>query len=187
MERAKAAALELGAERTETHCIGIHGRPCPHNTKLRKDSTGNVCGKCRHLLVWNGLVDAHRTKEHLKRLSHAGVGYKTVADAACVSATVLADVMTGRKKKIRAKTERAVLEVDEEARADHSLVDAKPIWAMITRLKKEHGFTKAEISKRIGQDGRALQLGKSKMTARNAMKIVKLLRDAEGDFLKGRR
>jgi hypothetical protein len=49
---------------------------------------------------------------------------------------------------------------------------------------KTHGFTKAEISRRIGQNGRSLQLGSRRVTARNAYKVRKLYLDAEGAFLR---
>lgn len=187
MALAKEAALELGAERTESHCVGINDEPCPHGTKLRKDSTGNVCNKCRSKLVWNGLVDAKPARDHLKVLSNAGVGYKSVADAACISYTVMSKIMSGKKTTIRANTEKAILGVDTGAMADHGLVDAQPVWTMVRRLIRTHGYTRGQISKKIGQGGRALQLGKKRVTARNAMKILKLLRDADGDSLRGYR
>lgn len=183
--RAKEAAMLLtGPARTETHCVGVDGAPCPRGTKLRKDSTGNLCMKCRRLLVWNGTVDAKPARKHIRELSKRGVGYKSVAEAACVSINVIAKIMDGRRKRVRSNTSNRILEVDTGAIADHALVDAKPVWDMVLRLMNKHDFTKGQISARIGQGGRALQLGRNKVTARNAHKIKQLLRDAEGDFLK---
>lgn len=201
----KAAALDLGPQETaptpklwtapdgttrtriyKRGCPGVRGEPCRWSSHLRKDSTGDVCARCRRLLTWNGLVPAKAARHHLLILSNAGVGYKSVADAASVSRSVVAKIVNGTKKTIRANTERAILEVDRDARADHSLVDARPVWEMVERLMRVHGYTKSAISKWIGQDGQRLQLGKRKVTARNALKVAKMLRDAEGDFLRSR-
>jgi hypothetical protein len=100
-----------------------------------------------------------------------------------IASSVLHKIRTGRRAKIRADTERRILEVDAGAISDAALVDARPVWAQVRRLVRQHGFTKAEISRRIGQGGRALQLGKRQVTARNAYRIAKLLADAEGEFL----
>jgi len=61
-----------GTTRTRIYqraCIGVDGAPCPTRTHLRKDSTGEVCGRCRARLVWNGLVPADGVRAHLRKLS----------------------------------------------------------------------------------------------------------------------
>lgn len=187
---ADAAALDYGAtaapgataENGRTYkrmCPGIDGGPCPNGSHLRKDSVGNLCGKCRHRLVWNGLVDAGPARRHLKQLSRAGVGYKSVADACDIARSVVAKILSGKRKKIRANTAKAILAVDTGAVADQALVDAAPMWRMIDRLMRVHGYTRGEIARRIGKKRRALQLGKRRVTARNYHKIAQLLRDAE--------
>jgi hypothetical protein len=181
-DRARAAAAELGPK-TETHCVGVHGEPCPRRTKLRLSSTGNLCAECRRRLVWNGFVAADRARAHLQALSRAGVGRRAVAEATDISESLLQKIRRGLREKIRAKTERLILDVDVGAAADNALVDAGPVWAMVRRLMRQHGFTKAKISARIGQGGRALQLGRRRVTARNAHRIAKLLADADGAFL----
>jgi hypothetical protein len=182
--RARAAAAELGP-RTETHCVGVHGEPCPRRTKLRMSSTGNLCAECRRRLVWNGFVPAGRARAHLAALSRAGVGRRAVAQATDISESILHKIRHGLRNKIRARTERLILDVDVSVAADNARVDARPVWRMIARLIRVHGFTKAKISERIGQGGRALQLGKRRVTVRNAHRIAKLLADAEGAFLDG--
>ena len=89
--------------------------------------------------------------------------------------------MSGKTKFIRAETEKAILEVDDGARADKALVDARPIWKKIRYLMKVHGYTKARISEEIGQNGLSLQLGKRWITARYAYKIEKLYRAAHDE------
>ena len=167
---------------SENTCPGIQGKLCPHAAVLRKDSLGGVCGRCGNILVrdhlWNGMVEAKAARHHLIVLSNRGIGYKSVADAASIANSTLFRVMSGKTKFIRAETEKAILEIDEGARADKSLVDARPVWKKIRYLMKVHGYTKARISAEIGQNGISLQLGKRWITARYAYKIEKLYRAA---------
>lgn len=151
------------------------GVQCPKRAHLRKDSKGGVCGYCRGLLVWNGLVDARSARRHLRTLSRRGVGYKSVATATDVSRTVIADILSGRKRQIRARTAKRILAVTPDALADHALVPAKRTWRLVGRLREE-GFTKGEISRRLGHKRLALQIGKERVLARTALAIEKLYR-----------
>ncbi len=74
-------------------------------------------GDCR------GLVPADKTRQHLQALSKKGVGYKSVAEAAGVSKTILARVIWGKRLHVRANTERAVLAITAEAVADEGYFD----------------------------------------------------------------
>lgn len=153
-------------------CPGVHGHPCPYRRHLRKDSKGGVCGDCRLKLAWNGLVDVEEVRAHARKLSKQGVGYKSVAAAADVSATEIAKILSGRKTKIRAEAAKRILAVDRDAVADHALVPAGPTWRRIRRLLAE-GFTKTELARRLGSKSKtpALQLNTRKITAANAMKV----------------
>jgi hypothetical protein len=181
---AKKAAAALGP-RTETHCVGAEGEPCPKGTKLRKDSTGNYCAKCRLKLEWNGLVPANHARRHMRWLSKQGVGYKSIAATTDLAESTLFEILKGKRTQIRSETAQLILDVDTSAIADHALVDAAGAWAAISRLMQFHGYTKARISKEIGQGGRALQLGKKKILAKTAMKIQRLIDDADGVNLRG--
>lgn len=161
-------------------CPGVDGAPCPLRAHLRKDSTGAVCGACRERLVWNGLVDARRARRHLRALSRKGVGYKSVADAADVGHTVLAEVLAGRKRQIRRQTEKRVLEVTTEAIADHALVPAAGVWRLLDRLLEE-GFTKTELARRLGYAGPALQIGRKRVLARTAHRLERFYREIMTD------
>lgn len=180
--RARAAAAERGP-RTETHCIGVDDEPCPTQTKLQSNSIGNYCARCRHRLVWNGFVPAERARAHLFALSAAGIGRRSVADATDVSESILQKIRNGTRTNIRAWTERKILAVDVSAAADRARIDARPVWRQIRRLVRVHGFTLGEIARRIGQSGRALQLGRKRVTALNAHRVAKLLAEADGAFL----
>jgi len=75
----------------------------PHGTRL-KYMGGCKCMLCRAANSryeaergvarkngdWNGIVDARAARRHILKLSKAGVGYKSVADAASVAHTVVA-------------------------------------------------------------------------------------------------
>jgi hypothetical protein len=158
-------------------CIGVDGAPCPDRAHLRKDSIGEVCGRCRARLVWNGLVPADAVRAHLKKLSRHGVGYKSVAAAADVSKTVLADILFHGKSQLRAQAARRVLAIDREATADHALVPAGRTWQRLERLLAE-GFTKTELARRLGSKARvpALQFQDHQVLAKTAARVERFYR-----------
>lgn len=162
-------------------CPGVNGNPCPKLAHLRSDSKGGVCNRCRELLVWDGLVPADKARRHLRRLSRAGVGRRAVADACDVAASVLHKITTGRKDRIRASTERKILGVNKHATSDHALIDAKSAWLKIEHLIEHEGFSKAELARRLGYSSPALQLRRDRITARNALRIDRLYREALAD------
>lgn len=169
-----------GQRRTRVYrraCPGVEGAPCPTRSHLRKDSKGGVCGGCRVLLVWNGLVDAAPVRKHLRRLSRAGVGYKSVAIAADVGRTTLAGILSGKKTRIRKRAAQRVLAVTAEAVADHALVDAAATWRLIEKLLAR-GFTSAELARRLGMKTPAIQIGKRQVLARTALAVERLYRSA---------
>lgn len=151
-------------------CPGANGRKCVRGGAWLRGALG-VCTACvERATVWNGLVSAGRVRQHLRRLSRKGVGYKAVAEAADVSRTVLQDVMAGRKRKVRAELERRVLRVDAGAALDHALVPAARTQALIAQLRTE-GFTNAELARRLGYKAPALQIGKTHVLARTELRI----------------
>ena len=119
---------------------------------------------------WNGIVSAKRARTHLNRLRKAGVGRRAVRMSTDISDTVLQAIVTGRKKNIRARTERLIIGVTKAAALDGAYVSAGRTWQQVNELITE-GFTKARISREIGQGGRALQLGKKRVTVRNAAAV----------------
>lgn len=154
-------------------CPGAGGAKCVQGGAWLRGAA--VCRACiARATVWNGLVDAKRARAHLRRLSRQGVGYKTVADAAVVSPTIVAKILNGKKHSVRADTERRILDVTVDARADKALVDAGPTWKLIDRmLAPEVGFSKAELAHRLGYARAALQLRRDRITLRNAERVRK--------------
>ena len=131
----------------------------PHGTRL-KYMGGCKCMLCRAANSryeteravarkngdWNGIVDARAARRHILKLSKAGVGYKSVADAASVAHTVVAEIRAGRRLRIRQRTERSILAVTKTAYAGVALIDADPTWKKINTLLDE-GFTKSELAR----------------------------------------
>lgn len=157
-------------------CQGLDAKGCPKYRHLRRDSIGGLCGDCRARLVWNGLVDAAPARRHLRKLSRRGVGYKQVADAADVARSIAAAVLNGSKRKMRAATERRILEVTADAIADHATVPADRI-RKLTRKLLDEGFSKAEIARRLGYKAPALQIGlRGRVLAKTALRFERFYR-----------
>jgi hypothetical protein len=160
-------------------CRGVNGEPCRYGSHLRKDSSGEVCGRCRPRLaaVWNGIVPAEAVRAHLKTLSRQGIGYKSVAAAADVSRTSLAKILCGTRQQLRAQAARRILAIDRDAVADHAIVTAAPTWRLVRRLLAE-GFTKTELARRLGSKAKtpALQLKQQNILAKTAARVERFYR-----------
>ncbi len=155
----------------------------PHGTRIRYMG-GCRCVPCRAANSryecerqaarragdWNGLVPAGRALRHIRSLSRAGVGRRSVAAACDVAETVICEIRAGRKTRIRARTERRILSVTRAAVGGGAVIDARHTWVRIRRLLRE-GFTKAELARRLGYGSPALQINPSKVTARNAVRV----------------
>lgn len=122
---------------------------------------------------WNGLVPANKARAHLARLSAVNVGRRAVADASSVGDTVLTDIIAGRKKQIRARTERKILAVTPAAAADHALIPAGPTWKLIDELLAD-GWSKAELARRLGYSPPVLQFSRAQVTVRNGYEVAQL-------------
>lgn len=105
---------------------------------------------------YNGVVDAAPVREHLRKLSRQGVGYKTVAEAADVSKTILNNILAGRRTRVRARTMRKVLAIDKSAVADHALIPSGPTWRLIDELIGR-GYSKAQLARWMGCKTPAIQ------------------------------
>ena len=124
----------------------------------------------------NPLVPADGARAHLRKLSKAGVGYKTVADAAGVAASVVAKITAGQRTRIRKRTADRILAVTPGCAADGALVPAGPTWKRIRWLLDE-GFTMSWLARRLGSRAKvpALQIGKKRVKASTALRVEKLV------------
>lgn len=142
----------------------------PHGTRLRFRS-GCRCLQCRLANAaearaararrkagdWRGFVSARPAREHLLRLQRAGVGGRAVADACDVALSTINAIRQGRRRNVRAHIARRILGVDVAARADHAFVSARRTWRLVEELLAE-GFTKRELARRLGINGKAPRL-----------------------------
>ncbi len=170
-------AFELAAQR-------------PHGDRLRYLG-GCRCFKCRrsnsdyerHRQAaraagdWNGIVDAAAARAHLIKLSRIGIGRRAVAAASDVAETVISEIRSGRKARIRARTERRILAVTKTCASDHALVSARRTWKLLNELIAE-GFTRTDLAARLGSSARhpALQIKHDFVLARTAHRVEVLHR-----------
>ncbi len=157
--------------------------PKPHGTRL-KYLGGCRCLPCRAANAryeslrirarragdWNGVVSAGRARRHLRALARSGVGRRTVAEISGVPPSIVHQIRSGRRRRIRSRTERRIFLVNSRAMNEARLVPADRAWRMISRLLDE-GFSKAEIARRLGYRSPALQLNRRRVRARSAVRI----------------
>lgn len=159
-----------------SRCPGIFGKPCVvvGGTWLRNHKP--VCNACvdRHV-VWAGLVPARRARAHLLILRKRGIGRRSVHEACDVGVTLLQEIILGRQKKIRADIERRILAVDTGAARDRTIIAARPAQKAIAELLAR-GWTRTAIAKALGYAGHALHLKGPRITAKNALRVERLLR-----------
>lgn len=132
-------------------------------------------------------VDARKARAHVLSLMpkggrgrRAGVGLKRIAEVSGVSHGALSKLVYGDRargmppsKKIRRGTEQRILAVDPEDAPDGGLVPAGPAWRQIDELGA-FGIPKARIARELGRKAPALQLGKTRVEARNAKAVADL-------------
>jgi len=166
---------ELGGDRPHgTRLRYLAGCKCFHCRRANSDYERER-QKAREAGDWNGVVDADRARAHLRKLARRGVGKRMVASVSDVALSVLQDVRSGRKRRIRARTERKILAVTTAARGDAVHVPAGPTWERIQWLLDE-GFTKARIARELGAKRPALQVNRHRVTVRTAAKVEALWR-----------
>ncbi len=106
-------------------------------------------------------------------MSKAGVGYKTVADAAGVADSIVFSIRKGSRPRIRARTERLVLGVDKGALEGGARVDASGTWELIGKMRSR-GMTKGAIAAALGGKTRAIQFGRNTVLASTALRVRRL-------------
>ena len=169
--------------------IGELAADRPHGVRLRY-MAGCRCAECRKANSayecarqkarrggdWNGLVPADKARAHILKLSKSHVGRRAIAEATDVAMTVIVEIRSGKKKRIRARTERLILGVGRAQALDRALVRAAPTWRLIGELIEE-GYTVPFLAERLGYKTPVLQLKKTRVTVRNAARVEKLHRE----------
>lgn len=124
---------------------------------------------------WNGLIPTDGVRAHLQRLSKIGIGKRTIQEASKVSLTVIEEIRSGKKTMVRARTAKKLLAVTE-ANKKVKFVSADETWRMLRHLCKL-GYSKAEISERLGNKTRAIQIRKTIIEVETAAKIQRLYKE----------
>ncbi len=120
-----------------------------------------------------------RVRAHLRKLSRAGVGYKSVADAAGVSRSTMSGVMCGTAAHIRREIETKVLAVTTSAHADHGKVKAEATWKILNELIGR-GWPRSALAAKLGFKAPALQIRRDRVLARTALAVARLGRALAG-------
>jgi len=121
------------------------------------------------------MVSPDRAIAHILELSRHGVGYKSVAKAAGLSKTCIAEFLYGGKEHIRGRTERKILRVTRAAMSQAAFLPAQPFWKLINDLRRRFGYSKAEVAQLLlGSHAKALQLNPYRITVKNAFKVMRL-------------
>lgn len=157
----------------------------PHGDRLRYLG-GCRCAACRRANTdyenarrtarkagdWNGVVDAAPARAHLLKLGRLGIGRRAVAAATDIADTVLQEIRSGKKPRIRARTERKILAVTKTCASDGALVSARRTWRLIGELLDE-GYTKQRIARELGSKAKvpALQVSRDMVLLRTAHKV----------------
>lgn len=123
----------------------------------------------------NELVDAEPARVHLKKLSKAGIGYKTVADYSGLGKSTLLKILQRERTRIRKENLMRILAVDTKCVSDGTIVSAGETWQRIKWMRDE-GFTDAEIARRMGCKMPHLQIGRKRITGRTAAKVERIYR-----------
>lgn len=106
--------------------------------------------------TWNPYVDAEPVRQHLHRLSAAGIGTRRAADLAGVNRSVVSRLLYGKpnrapSRRIRpAFAERLLaVQISDNAVADHGIVDATGTQRRLHALVAA-GWPMAQLARRLG-------------------------------------
>jgi hypothetical protein len=124
---------------------------------------------------FNGIVPAAKARSHMLKLRRQSVGRRAIAAATDIADTILSDILSGRKKKIRARTERKILAVDPAMASDRAIISSAKTLELIADLIDE-GYTQAFLCERMGYANKYFQFNE-RITVRNAWRVEKLHRE----------
>lgn len=122
-------------------------------------------------------IPAGHVRRRLVSLSKAGIGRKAVHAVTGIDNRTLAKIKNGQTKRVGLETARLIKSVPFNAHSDLAVIDAKPTWELIDKLREwDMGFSKSEIARRLGakQKYPTLNINPERITARTAMRVRKL-------------
>jgi hypothetical protein len=124
---------------------------------------------------YNAMVPAARARTHILKLRRQGVGLRAIAAATNINRSVLQGIVSRRRGHCWTRNERKILACTPAIAGDHALISARATWRRIEQLIEE-GFTKRQLARRLGKQSDALQLGRERITVKNAAKVERLHR-----------
>ena len=153
----------------------------PHGTRARYTAMKCRCADCRaantayyYTMKERGeLVDAEPCRLHILELSRIGIGHRTVEKATGIGQNIVRDILSGKKTRVREVLAQKILAVSLKDAADHTPVSAATTWKTLRKILS-YGYTKAEISERLGNEHPGLQIGRRKVLARTERAILEL-------------
>ena len=148
---AAAATNAVARTRTTSDCARQPGAPAIGTALSTPNTPANTC----------------------ERSPGRGIGRRAVSNVSDVAETTIVEIVAGRKTKIRARTERALLAVDDASAADGARVSATGSWRLLNELL-EDGYTKAFLATRLGRRTPSLQVGEHQVTVRTRHDIERL-------------
>lgn len=177
-------AAELAANRGHGDRLKyLAGCRCAECRKANS-SYENERQKARARGEGNGIVSADKARAHILDLAKINVGRNAVADASDVAKSIVCDIRSGKKTRIRAETERRILAVTKDAAADRALIPATETWEYLNKLLAD-GHSKALLSKLLGYRAPALQIKKTQVTVRTAYQVKRLYEEMRSVCAKG--
>jgi hypothetical protein len=167
----------------KTLCTGVRGKPCPKNAFLKANSTGGLCYDCRQKLLPTVTVSAEAAKQHILKLSNAGIGTRAIAKAAKLGRTTIMEIRTGKLLVLRPNTERAVLAVVPKKNLPGHVVSSDKYLILVDKMVAVGGLTRQFIANQLGDlYSTGLQVGrKGRLKLRNAQAIEKLYEETMAD------
>lgn len=128
-------------------------------------------------------VAAGPAREHVRLLSQAGVGLKTIAKLSGVPHGTLSKLMYGDRargmspsKRVRKTTLDRILSVWPNNVANGAKIDATRTWVLLDEMI-DAGVPRARIAQQLGARSPALQLSRQQVEAGTARKVERLHAD----------
>lgn len=176
-ERGLRSAFELAVDRPHGHRLKYMGGCRCFACRRANSDYERERQVARANGDWNGIVSAAAARSHMHKLSRLGVGRRAIGAASDVAQTVLAEIRTGRRLKIRARTERKIMAVTIGCASDHAVVPAARTWRKLERLLEE-GFTKRQLARLLGNEALtpALQISRDFVLVRTAGRVDAIYR-----------
>jgi len=161
------------------------GATKPHGTRVRYIA-GCKCLLCRAANSryetgryrqrangdWNGIVSAETARHWIEHLASHGIGARSISECSSVGRTIVNEIRSGEKQRIRKRTERRILAVDTSARAGGALVPAYQTWRKLDELVSL-GYTKKWIAQQLGLV-RQIQFRTDRIKLKTAIAVKKL-------------